>query len=64
LGLVYDQKGEKDKSLKEFEEVLALNPGNEEVKKIVENLKKGLPALEGILTPKTLSEQTPSEIKP
>jgi Tfp pilus assembly protein PilF len=64
LGLVYDQKGEKDKSLKEFEEVLALNPNNEEVKKIVENLKKGLPALEGILTPKTLSEQTPSEIKP
>jgi tetratricopeptide (TPR) repeat protein len=64
LGLVYDQKGEKEKSLKEFEEVLALNPDNEEVKKIVENLKKGLPALEGILTPKTLSEQTPSEIKP
>ncbi len=64
LGLVYDQKGEKEKALKEFEEVLSLNPDNEEVKKIVENLKKGLPALEGILTPKTLSEEKPSEIKP
>ena len=64
LGLVYDREGQKEKALEEFKKVAELNPENEEVKKIVENLEKGLPALEGILTPKTLSEEKPTEIRP
>lgn len=62
LGLVYDKKGQREKALEEFKKVAELNPENEEVKRILENLEKGLPALEGILTPKTLSEEKPTEI--
>lgn len=64
LGLVYDKKGEKKEAKNEFEIVLKMNPDNEEVKKILENLEKNLPALEGILTPKTLSEEKPTELQP
>ena len=64
LGLVYDKKGEKEGAKIEFKKVLELNPENEEAKKILENLEKGLPALEGILVPKTLSEERPKELQP
>lgn len=64
LGLVYDKKGEKKLAKDEFEIVSKMNPDNEEVKRILENLEKGLPALEGILTPKTLSEEKPKELQP
>ena len=64
LGLVYDKSGEKEKAKKEFEKVLELNPDNQEVKKILENLAKGLPALEGISTPGTISEEKPKELQP
>jgi tetratricopeptide (TPR) repeat protein/O-antigen ligase len=63
LGLVYDKKGEKEKAIKEFEKVSELNPQNEEVKKILENLKKGLPALEGIFPSQPPISETPSEIR-
>ena len=64
LGLVYDKSGEKEKAKQEFEKVLELNPDNQEVKKILENLAKGLPALEGISTPETISEEKPKELQP
>jgi tetratricopeptide (TPR) repeat protein len=50
LGLVYDKKGEKAKAKEQFEKVAQLNPENREVIKILENLKEGLPALEGIVS--------------
>jgi len=47
LGLIYDQEGEKERAIEQFEKILKFNPDNSQVKKILENLKKGLPALEG-----------------
>lgn len=41
LGLVYDKLGEKQMAIEQFEQVAKLNPDNEEVKKILENLKEG-----------------------
>lgn len=60
LGLIFDKKNQKEKAIAEFEIVSRLNPENQEVKKILENLKKGLPALEGIITP---VEEMPPEIQ-
>ena len=58
LGLIYDKENQKEKAIEIFEKVLNLNPENEEVKKILENLKSGKPALEGIvLTQKSLEEE-------
>jgi len=69
LGLIFDKLGEKDKAKKEFEIVAELNPHNQEVKQILENLEKGLPALEGITpAPQPIGEfsqtkELPPEIK-
>lgn len=60
LGLVFDKMGEKEKAILEFEKVSKLNPENVEVKKILENLRKGLPPLEGISLP---MQEVPSEIR-
>lgn len=47
LGLCYEKIGEKEKAIKEFEFLERQNPNNEEVKKILENLRKGTsPSLE------------------
>ncbi len=51
LGLVYYKKGEIEKAKTEFEKVTKLNPENNEIKKILENLEKGLPLFEGVITP-------------
>jgi len=64
LGLVYDQKGEKDKAKQEFEIVTQLNPENKEIKKILENLGKGLPALEGITPSEPLIQEVPLQEVP
>jgi len=48
LGLVYDKLGKKQMAIDQFEEVAKLNPENEEVKRMLENLKKGGSALEEI----------------
>ena len=60
LGLLYDQKNEKDKAVEQFEKIAELNPGNEQVKKILENLKAGKKALEGVVQ----TEQPPIQEKP
>lgn len=61
LGLVYEKMGEKEKAISEIEKVVKLNPQSEEAKKILENLKKGLPPLEEITLP---IQENPPEIKP
>ncbi|MBI2644290.1 MAG: tetratricopeptide repeat protein [Candidatus Wildermuthbacteria bacterium] len=48
LGLVYDRLGQKDKAREEFSAVAQSNPDNQEVKKILQNLSIGRPALDGI----------------
>ena len=59
LGLVYDKKGDREKALREFEFVAKLDPTNSQVKKILDNLRSGLPALEGVLP----LQENPPEIK-
>ncbi len=51
LGLIYEQKGEKQKAIEQFEKIEKLNPDNQEVKKILINLREGRAALEGIVPP-------------
>jgi Tfp pilus assembly protein PilF len=63
LGLVFDKLGERENAKKEFEIVAELNPDNQEVKKILENLEKGLPALEGITQTQQPIKEAPLEIK-
>lgn len=51
LGLIYDKQGRKADAIGEFEKIEVLNPYNQEVKTILSNLNKGLPALETIAPP-------------
>ncbi|MFH0852125.1 MAG: tetratricopeptide repeat protein [bacterium] len=51
LGLIYDRQNEKQKAIDQFEKIMALNPDNQEVPKIIENLKAGKAALDGIAPP-------------
>ena len=57
LGLIYDDLGNKQAALAQFEKIAELNPDNQEIKKIVKNLKTERPALEGIVPP----NQPPAE---
>lgn len=52
LGLIYDRESEvKAKALEQFLIIAALNPDNDEVKKIITNLRAGRSALFGIVPP-------------
>ena len=48
LSLSYDKTGKKDNATETMKKVVSLNPDNEQVSKILENLKAGKPALSGI----------------
>lgn len=45
LGLIYDKQNKRAKALEQFEAVQKLNPDNKDVAAIVENLRKGKPAI-------------------
>jgi len=49
LGLTYYKLGQSDKAIEKFEKVLEFNPGNEEVRVILANLKEGKDPLSGII---------------
>lgn len=51
LGLIYDRKGAQARAIEQFERIESLNPGNREVKSILENLRGGTAALSGIVPP-------------
>lgn len=51
LGLIYDKQGLKEKAIEQFEQIQKTNPDNEEVKKILSNLKNGRGALAEIAPP-------------
>ena len=53
LGLSYDRLGNAQGAIDQFTRVSGLNPGNEEVKKILSNLRAGRGALAGISPPRT-----------
>lgn len=51
LGLIYDRKDDKKAAIAQFEEIQKFNPDNQEVASILENLREGRGALEGIVPP-------------
>ncbi len=55
LTICYDKQGQKDKAITVIKKVISLNPDNEQLAKILENLKSGKSALAGI------GEQSPVE---
>ncbi|MBI3442551.1 MAG: tetratricopeptide repeat protein [Candidatus Sungbacteria bacterium] len=57
LGLIYSRLNNTDGAIAQFEEIGKLNPDNQEVKRILENLRAGKPALDGIAPPATPPEQ-------
>lgn len=61
LGLIYDREGKKNLAIDQFVRIEAFNPDNEEVKKILANLREGKPALEGIVPAQLPLEEKPSE---
>jgi len=67
LGLIYDREGKKTEAIQQFEIIEKFNPDNQQVKKILDNLRVGRPALEGILQeqpPRTpVEEGKPKEVK-
>ena len=48
LGLAYAIEGERNKAIGEIEKLVQLKPNNQQVKQVLENLKKGKPALAGV----------------
>jgi tetratricopeptide (TPR) repeat protein len=51
LGLAYNKLGDNEKAIAQFEKVQEFNSDNEEVGKIIENLKNGNDPLEGLQAP-------------
>lgn len=51
LGLSYSQVGERERAIRQFEEIEQTNPDNKEVKTILANLRAGKTALAGIVPP-------------
>ncbi len=68
LGLTYDQLGKTAKAIEKFRKVAGLNPDNSEIQKILENLRNGREALEGILEKEPpevpIEEESPEELQP
>ncbi|MBI2054438.1 MAG: tetratricopeptide repeat protein [Candidatus Staskawiczbacteria bacterium] len=66
LGLTYFELGQRVNALEKFSKLAELNPGNQEVKKIVNNLNAGRKPLEGITEeapPQAPIEEKPTEEK-
>ncbi len=57
LGLIYDKQGRKNDAIAQFDKIKSLNPGNQEVEKILENLRVGKAALNGIVPPNVAPEK-------
>src|SRR3989344_3085883 len=59
LGLIYDKQGLEEKAIEQFVQIQKTNPNNEEVKKILSNLKNGRSALAGIVPPAPENREEP-----
>lgn len=65
LGLLYDREGNKEAAIAQFEKIAELNPDNELVKNILENLRAGKPALGSPeLGPPEQPQEVPIEEQP
>lgn len=61
LGIMASQAGDNAEALKQFEEVVALDPSSQEAKVILENVRAGRPALETISPPGPAPEERTDE---
>ena len=59
LGLIYDRLNRKADAISEFKKILELNPDNDEVQKIISNLRAGKNALFGITPPPEKRNEPP-----
>ena len=59
LGLIYDRQGLKEKAIEQFAYIAKTNPNNEEVKRILSNLKNGRSALAEIAPPAPENREEP-----
>lgn len=57
LGLIYDKKNMKEQAIEQFEKILTTNADNEEIIKILSNLRSGKSALAEISPPKESPEK-------
>lgn len=55
LGLIADKENNRDKAREYFNQIANLNPDNEEIRRIIDNLDNGRPVLDGI------AQQSPSD---
>lgn len=51
LGLIYDRQNNTIQAIDQFEKILVFNPDNQEVQRILANLRRGRDALEGVVPP-------------
>lgn len=65
-GLTYDKQGQKEKAIEAFARLSTLNPDNENVRRVLNNLRAGKPALEGLVPqpPAPVPSTDSSEITP
>ena len=64
LGLVYDRQGNKNGAIEQFEKVAQLNPDNQDIQKILSNLRAGKSALEGVVPGQPpVEEKSPEKLK-
>lgn len=61
LGLIYDRQGNKKEAILQFERIAELNPDNEEVKRILANLRANKPALEEVAPGQPPVKEKPTE---
>lgn len=61
LGLILDRQGQKQEAISQFAKIEELDPANEEVKKILANLRAGKQALEGVVSGQPPIEEKPEE---
>jgi len=64
LGLVYDRQGDKNLAIEQFENIAQLNPDNQDIQKIIANLRAGKSALEGVVPGQPpVEEKTPERLE-
>ena len=61
LGLIYDRQGNKSGAIEQFEKISQLNPDNQDIQKILANLRAGKSALEGVVPGQPPVEEQPAE---
>ena len=59
LGLIYDSEGNKEAAIQQFQVIVQFNPDNADIKKILENLTAGKPALDQLVQTQPSVQENP-----